>query len=137
MYIIQFMNGNPVPLSKCQGPGFLELWSHQKDNPTNLLWCWKENEILLETTKFTVFSILQRKTKGQRLASLLGMKQKKKLHNFTAILTRFFVAAAVAAAAKLHSFLCLKNGKNAAFKGKKSHIFLIGHLTCYHTYIFL
>ena len=60
-----------------------------------------------------------RKTKGQRLASLLGMKQKKKLHNFTAILTRFFVAAAVAAAAKLHSFLCLKNGKNAAFKGKK------------------
>ena len=73
-----------------------------------------------------------RKTKGQRLASLLGMKQKKKLHNFTAILTRFFVAAAVAAAAKLHSFLCLKNGKNAAFKGKKSHIFLIGHLTCYH-----
>ena len=78
-----------------------------------------------------------RKTKGQRLASLLGMKQKKKLHNFTAILTRFFVAAAVAAAAKLHSFLCLKNGKNAAFKGKKSHIFLIGHLTCYHTYIYI
>ena len=31
-----------------------------------------------------------RKTKGQRLASLVGMKQKKKLHNFTAILTRFF-----------------------------------------------